>query len=115
MGLAALIGMVLVTVVNASLFYFGLGSSASQSALEGLFALLGMISFILLGWLGVMPRIGTSMFLGSMFDNPQARHMFELSFYRFVFLITDNQRVREKLASGQSSATTGNIPRRPEN
>ncbi|MEQ1955297.1 hypothetical protein [Mesorhizobium sp. CN2-181] len=98
-GLAALVGVFLVAILNAVLFYFGLATSKIQLIFEALFPLLAIVSFICLGWFGVMPRVGTRMFLARMFDNPQAEHMFKVGLYRFIFLITDDRRVLDKLAA----------------
>jgi hypothetical protein len=98
-GLAALAGAFLIAILNAVLFYFGLQTSVSESLLEILFPLSAMVSFICLGWFGLMPRVGTKMFLWRMFDAPGYEYMYTFTFHRFVFLITDDRRVLAKLAT----------------
>jgi hypothetical protein len=57
-------------------------------------------TFISLGWFGIMPILGTMMYLRGDFDSPTHRYMFTWGLYRFVFLITDDPRVISKERGG---------------
>ncbi len=98
-GMAGLASVILMPIVRAFLIYAGVEETLASSIIEPFFAISGFVAFFCLGWFGLAPRIGTRMFLWGAFDNAQARYMYQTNFLRFVFLLTDDKRVHQKLAT----------------
>jgi len=80
----------LVSVVTLS--SYGYKGEVGHLLLENVEHLL-LPSFISLVWFGIMPKVGTWMYLQGSFDHPRRRYAFEFAPYRFLFLITDDPRV----------------------
>jgi hypothetical protein len=95
-GIAGLSVFVAAVRINALIHFSGNDNPEFQAFAQAVLTPVAVVSFIFLGWFGIMPRAGTWMFLRGAFDNPQCKYMYTWPLHRFVFMVTDDPRVHAK-------------------
>jgi hypothetical protein len=86
------IGML--TLFGAAVMIIARVIGVDERFIELPFTMLSLISFICLGWLGIMPIIGTYLFR---FDDRDFKFMYGSRFTRFWALIIDDPHITKKI------------------